>query len=366
MTFEKPRNEASGLSRHASYVATPTSRLERLFPDVSVEIYAKLDNLQMSGSTKERTANSLLEGALTDGSLQPGGTVVESTSGNLGMALARQCALRDLKFVAVVDERANQAACDVMRAFGAVVDLVPTPPDGNRLRARVERVRELLESLPGSVTTNQYGNPNNPRAHASSTLPEICEALGGEPDRLYVATSTTGTLVGCMNGVRDLGLSTTVVAVDAEGSALYGGNSAERFLPGLGAGFETDLSRTVTPHELARIPEVQMVRGSRLLARREGILAGASTGALVAAMGCDVARRSTSLSAPIERWVFLVHDGGTPYLPTLYNDEWVARTFSYRQDEDESFGDANPFSRDEITVPTAMASYSVSVGAQVS
>lgn len=324
---------------HTGFFPSPTVRLERLFADTAgPTLYAKLDNLQISGSTKERTAQSLLRAALTSGDLTPGGTVVESTSGNLGMALARQCAVHGVQFIAVVDERANVAACTVMRAYGAHVELVPTPSDGNRLRARVERVQELIAKIPGAYTTNQYGNPANPRAHADSTFPEICAELGGPPDRLFVATSTTGTVLGCLDAVEATGASTQVVAVDAQGSALFGGQSGERFLPGLGAGFVTDLSRRARPHQVMRISELDMIRGCRMLARREGILAGASTGALVAAVGNQRADAD-----PSERWVFLVHDGGLPYLPTVYDDAWVHDTYGVDPARDTSLTLSNPF-----------------------
>jgi cysteine synthase len=329
---------------HHGYFPSPTVHLKQLFGTSAesangVEIYAKLDNLQMSGSTKERTASSLLDGLFAQGSLQPGGTVVESTSGNLGMALARQCTLRGVHFTAVVDERANKAATQVMAAYGATVDLVPTPPDGNRLRARVDRVQELLREVPGAVTTNQYANLNNPSAHQKSTFPEICDSLGGAPDRLFIATSTAGTILGCLQAVTQYGAHTQVVAVDSENSALFGGESGERYLPGLGAGFETDISLRAHPHAIHRIPEPQMVRGARLLARREGILAGASTGALVAAVGIDLAL-ADSTGANTQKWVFLVHDGGQPYLPTLYSDDWVEQRFGFKPVEETA---DNPF-----------------------
>lgn len=326
-------------SQHHGYFPSPTVLLDRLFPQAVPRIHAKLDNLQMSGSTKERTAASLLDGLESQGRLRRGGTVVESTSGNLGMALARQCAIRDFQFVAVVDERANNAALQVMSAYGATVDLVPTPPDGNRLRARVARVQQLLEAIEGAVTTNQYANPANPSAHQLSTFPEICESLGRAPDRLFIATSTAGTVLGCLQAVAQSNAHTVVVAVDSEHSALFGGEPGERYLPGLGAGFETEISQKAHPHEIRRIPESSMVQGARLLARREGILAGASTGALVAAVGMDLALEQPE-DASSQDWVFLVHDGGLPYLPTVFDNDWVERTFgsvSTRQ------SDPNPF-----------------------
>lgn len=300
---------------------SPVVKLERLFEVPNIEIFAKLDLLQLSGSTKERTAGSLIDAFMKSGELKPGGMVIESTSGNLGIALSRQCVVRGIQFVAVVDENANKSAIDIMRAYGATVDLVVNQPDGNKLAARRQRVQQLLAENPGAVTTNQYGSPNNPRAHYSSTMPEILDTLNGDLDMLFVATSTTGTILGCQNYIREHGLDTKLVAVDALGSVLFGGESGNRRLPGLGAGIVPELALQAEPNRVFRISEIEMVRGCRALARSEGILAGASTGAIVAAIGQMLPEIPDG-----SRIAFLVHDSGVPYLHSVYNDQWVRQT----------------------------------------
>lgn len=339
MPFTALSNPQGTSRMHQGFLSSPQTTLGRLFGSATgPRIVAKLDFLQMSGSTKERTAASLLAGLIDRGELPPGGTVVESTSGNLGVALARQCALGGHHLTAVVDECANEAALRTMKAFGATVVMVPTPPDGNRLRARVERVHQLLQSVPGAVTTNQYGNEDNARAHEVSTMPEFVDALGAPPDRMYVATSTTGTVLGCQRAIKEAGWPTRLFAVDAQGSALFGGEQGPRALPGLGAGFETKLSHHVHPDKIHRIPDWEMVLGCRLLARREGILAGASTGAIVAAIGRDLADLDAQDTIGM-----LVHDGGAPYLPTVFNDEWVEATLGDVDRLQESLSLSNPF-----------------------
>lgn len=302
---------------------TPTVQVSRLFESHDTQIYAKLDLLQLSGSTKERTANGLIEELLSSGQLVPGGMIIESTSGNLGIALARQCVVRGLRFTAVVDENANTVALELMRAYGATVDLVETPADGNKLAARRRRVRQLLVAHPGSVTSNQYGSPANPRAHFESTMPEIIAGSGGNLDYLFIATSTTGTLLGCQNYIREHELDTKIVAVDSVGSVLFGGQSGIRRLPGLGAGVVPELAAGAEPDLVFAMEEIEMVHGCRLLARREGILAGASTGAIVAAMG-----KVLPDLEPGKRIAFMVHDTGVPYLETVYNDAWVRATLN--------------------------------------
>ncbi|MGP5048840.1 pyridoxal-phosphate dependent enzyme [Glutamicibacter ardleyensis] len=319
---------------------SPTVKLDRLFDAPGIEIFAKLDLLQLSGSTKERTAGSLIDSFMQSGQLQPGGMVIESTSGNLGIALSRQCVVRGIKFVAVVDENANKSALDIMRAYGATVDLVVNQPDGNKLAARRQRVAQLLAENPGSVTTNQYGSPHNPAAHFSSTMPEIMEAVDGRLDMLFVATSTTGTILGCQNYVREHGLSTKLIAVDAMGSVLFGGESGNRRLPGLGAGIVPELALQATPDRVFRIPEIDMVRSCRTLARREGILAGASTGAIVSAIGQLLPEIPQG-----SRIAFLVHDSGVPYLHSVYNDDWVREQLGEEPDSVEAL------QREELSAP---------------
>ncbi|WP_315914890.1 pyridoxal-phosphate dependent enzyme [Arthrobacter sp. lap29] len=321
-------------------LVTPTVKLHRLFDGYDLDVYAKLDLLQLAGSTKERTANGLIEELLGSAALQPGGMVIESTSGNLGIALARQCVVRGLRFTAVVDENANPLALELMEAYGARVDLVRTPADGNKLAARRRRVSELLATNPGSVTTNQYGSLANPRAHFETTMPEIIAGSGGNLDYLFVATSTTGTLLGCQQYVREHGLKTKLVAVDSVGSVLFGGQEGTRRLPGLGAGILPELAASADPDLVFQIQEIDMVRGCRRLAHSEGILAGASTGAIVAAMDTLVPNLKAGT-----RLAFMVHDSGVPYLQSVYNDEWVRSTLNA-----EPAGDQEP--RADLTINT--------------
>ncbi|MCS6711749.1 2,3-diaminopropionate biosynthesis protein SbnA [Brachybacterium sp. EF45031] len=306
---------------------TPLVRLRRLFPDLDgdsprLELYAKLEQLNPGGSTKDRPALAMLEDALASGRLAPGGTVVESSSGNLGMALARACAAHGVRFLCVVDSRINAPTAATIRALGGELEQVtqPDPETGDLLTARVKRVQQLLEEIPGAVNLHQYGNPANPAAHRDGTMREIAEALDHRVDALYAAVSTTGTIGGCAAYVRDHDMTTRLVAVDAEGSVLFGGTAGTRRLPGMGAGFVTDLSRQVQPDEVVRVDELACTAGARLLARREGILAGASTGGIVAAL----ARTLPSLPDG-SRVAMIVHDGGSPYLSTVYDDEWVGQ-----------------------------------------
>lgn len=302
---------------------TPLVRLDALFPHSGVEILAKLESVNPGGSTKDRPAMGMVRDALQTGRLSPGGTVVESSSGNLGVALARACNAHDVRFVCVVDARTNATTVRTIEALGGEIDLVsePDPETGDLLTARFNRVKQLLEEIPGAVNLYQYGNPANPRAHYDGTMREIAEATGHQVGVLMAAVSTTGTIGGCSAYIRDHEMATRTVAVDAVGSVLFGGTAAPRPLPGMGAGVVTELSRQVQPDQVIRVEGLDCVAGARHLARAEGILAGGSTGGIVHALGTLI----PSLE-PGTRVVFVVHDGGVPYLDTVYDDDWVKDT----------------------------------------
>lgn len=304
---------------------TPLVELARLFDHPRhPRVVAKLERRNPGGSAKDRPAEAMIARALADGSIQTGTTLIESSSGNLGVSLAQQARWHGLRFICVVDPRINRATRALIEAYGAEVVCVerPDPVSGDWLAARIAAVEQLVAEIPGAYWPQQYANPANPRAHADGTMREIAEALDGDLDALYVATSTTGTLRGCLDYVKDHGMSTRVIAVDAVGSRLFGGVAAPRILPGFGAGVEPALARDAVPDSVVRISGLDAVKGCRRLVDREGLLAGASGGAVVSAVLGDVSRYRAD-----ETVAMILHDGGEAYLDTVYDDAWVCSAF---------------------------------------
>jgi len=298
--------------------STPLVRLGRLSPREDVRLLAKLEMANPGGSAKDRSAEAMLSAALANGDIEPGGTIIESSSGNLAMALARMCVLHDLHFECVVDPKASPATLGLVEALGGRVHRVdePDPDTGDYLIARVQRVQELLAERPGALNLDQYSNPAPVRAHADGTMAEICAEV--VPDVVLVATSTTGTIGGCLTWVREHDLPTLVMAVDLEGSVLFGGARGERRIGGFGAGLVPALSEGVEPHRVVRVSDVDCVAGARLLTRTEGIVPGGSGGGVVAA----TMRLLPELPADAVA-VLVLHDGGLAYADTVYSDEWV-------------------------------------------
>ena len=301
---------------------TPLIRLDR-YPDRSdLQVWAKLESANPARSSKDRSALRLVTDALDAGHIGPETTVIESTSGTLGVGLAQSCCYLGLKLICVVDSRTHAINVQAMRAFGAEVRVVDQEAAGGRdlLVARLDLVRELVAETADSYWPNQYENPSSAAAHDEGTMREIDLALEGRLDYLFIATSTTGTLRGCCDYLARERRKTRVIAVDAQGSALFGHEPAKRVLPGFGAGVATELSKGAWFDRLARVSPLDSVVGCRRLVDREAVLAGASSGAVATAF--DSVTRTIE---PGARCALLFADDGRGYLDTVYSDEWVER-----------------------------------------
>lgn len=303
---------------------TPLVQLSRLMPSAEFQLYAKLEAVNPGGSIKDRPALLILEEALGSGAVGPGTVVIESSSGNMGIGLAQACRYHGLRFICVVDSRTAEQNLKVLRAYGAEIELVtePDPASGELLQARLNRVQALRQEIQGSFWPNQYANQHNPAAHYQTTMHEVAMELGGVIDVLFVATSTCGTIRGCAEYARDHGLSTRVVAVDALGSLIFDDQRAKRLIPGLGAGMRPPLCDLSLIDDVVLVTDLDCVVGCRRLVRREAILAGGSSGAVVSA----VEKLQESIPAGAN-CVAILPDRGERYLDTIYDDGWVREHF---------------------------------------
>ncbi|WP_354645170.1 2,3-diaminopropionate biosynthesis protein SbnA [Kitasatospora camelliae] len=300
--------------------STPLVELRRLVPDAPFRLYAKLEGMNPGGSMKDRAAFSMLGGLIADGTIVPGkSVVVESSSGNLAIGLAQVCCYFGVRLICVVDPRTTEQNVAILRAYGAEVDMVtePDPKSGEYLPERLRRVRRLVSRIPHAYWPNQYGNLLNARAH-ERTMAEIAEALSGQVDYLFVATSSCGTLRGCADYVRRAGLGTRIVAVDAQGSGIFTAPSGSRRIPGHGAAMPPALLIPDLADEVALIADADCVRGCRRLVASEAVLAGGSAGAVVAALLEHRFRIPAGANC-----VMVLADRGDRYLDTVYCDSWV-------------------------------------------
>lgn len=303
--------------------STPLVRLNKLYPDCDCNVYAKVEASNPGGSLKDRPAHNIIKKAFSHGLITANSTIIESSSGNMGIGLAQVCAYYKLRFICVIDAKTTQQNVAILRAFGAEVDLVsrPDPETGEFLGVRIARVRELMQQIPDSFWPNQYSNRANAEAHFE-TMEEITGALNGKVDYLFCAVSTCGTMSGCGTYIRDHKLHTKLWAVDAVGSVLFGGLRAKRLIPGHGASLIPDLYEPKLKDGHIHVTDLDCVRGCRRLVKEEAILAGGSSGGIVSAF--DKIRAQIPEES---NCVLILPDRGERYLDTIYSDDWVRRHF---------------------------------------
>lgn len=300
---------------------TPLIPLRKLYGGLPFQVYAKLEFMNPGGSVKARPALYMIREAIRRGDIGPKSVVIESSSGNLGISLAQICGYLGLRFICVVDPRTTEQHTAIIRSYNGEIDLVtePDPETGEFLPARIRRVNELLAQIPGSYWTNQYANPDNYLAHANTTMKEIAASLE-QLDYLFCGVSSCGTIRGCMEYVREKGLKTKIVAVDAVGSVIFGGEKGKRRLPGLGAGIVPGQYRPDMADHVVAVTDMECVQGCRDLVRAEAILAGGSSGGVIAAI------RKLADSIPAGSvCAAILPDSGERYLSTIYNEEWVEK-----------------------------------------
>ncbi|HEX5715360.1 MAG TPA: 2,3-diaminopropionate biosynthesis protein SbnA [Thermoanaerobaculia bacterium] len=298
---------------------TPLLRLKRAIPNARFTLFAKLESLNPGGSIKDRPAIGILSYALRCGELDAATVVIESSSGNMGIGLAQACTVLGLRFICVVDPKITKQNLLLLAVYGAEIVMVSEPDaNGEFLPARLQRVQSLLAEIPGSFWPNQYANAMNTLTHYQTTMHEIAEALQGKIDFLFCATSTCGTVMGCAEYVRDHRMHTKVIAVDAVGSVIFGHEKGPRLLPGMGAGVRPALCRPELVTRSVVVSDLDCVIGCRRLVRREGLLAGGSSGGVLMAI-----EHMQPEIPPGSVCVGIFPDRGERYLDTVFSDAWV-------------------------------------------
>lgn len=289
-----------------------------LRPIFDQPLFLKCEGFNFAGSIKLKAAAEMVEAACRAGVLTRDSVLVESSSGNLGVALSMIAASRGFRFVCVTDSRCNLSTRLLMEALGSEVHIITEPhPYTGFLGARLDYVRALCASDDRYVWLNQYTNPGNWQAHYRTTAPAIARQFP-QLDVLFVGAGTTGTLMGCARWFQDWHRPVRIVAVDSFGSVSFGGRPGRRMIPGLGMTVRPPLLDDSYVNEVVLVEEADTIRACHRLARR-GFLFGGSTGTVVSGAMDWLSRRDASgLTA-----VAIAPDLGERYLDTIYQSNWI-------------------------------------------
>jgi 2,3-diaminopropionate biosynthesis protein SbnA len=281
-------------------------------------LFLKCEGFNFAGSIKLKAATEMVEAADRDGALRPDSILVESSSGNLGVALSMIAASKGYGFLCVTDSRCNLSARLMMEALGSEVHVVADPDAaGGLLGARLDYVRALCASDDRYVWLDQYTNQGNWRAHYRTTAPAIARQFP-QLDVLFVGAGTTGTLMGCARYFEHWRRPVRIVAVDSVGSVTFGGRPGRRMIPGLGASVRPPMLDESLIDEVVRVDEADTIRACHRLARR-GFLFGGSTGTVVSGAMDWLSRHDASgLTA-----VAIAPDLGERYLDTIFQINWI-------------------------------------------
>lgn len=296
----------------------------------NLNVFAKLEFYNPTGSVKDRAACYIINRLLREGTINKETTLIESSSGNFGVALSAYAKHNGLKFICVIDKTTLPVNEMLIRLQGAeVIRITEADAHGGYLLNRIKKIKEILNKTDNIYWVNQYANPLNARAYYNSLGNEIClEAPRQKIDYLFMGISSGGTITGVSQKVKEHYPNAKVIAVDVDGSIIFGGKSRKRFIPGIGSSMKPDIIEYAKIDDVVYVNEEETIHSCRELLENHNLYAGGSSGSVYAGIKKYFENNKVSSSVNI---MCVFADRGERYISTIYNDEWCKMVKEYSE-----------------------------------
>ncbi|CAC9975516.1 2,3-diaminopropionate biosynthesis protein SbnA [Flavobacterium panici] len=294
----------------------------------NLNIFAKLEFYNPTGSVKDRAACYIISRLLNEGIINKDTTLIESSSGNFGVALSAYAKLNGLKFICVIDKTTLPVNEMLIRQQGAEVICITQPDEhGGYLMNRLKKIKEILSTTDNIYWINQYGNPLNAQAYYNSLGKEICfEAPRQKLDYLFMGISSGGTITGVSRKVKEMYPNVKIIAVDVYGSIIFGGKARKRFIPGIGSSMRPDILNDAKIDDVVYVNEEETISSCRELLELHNLYAGGSSGSVYAAIKKYFTENEIDTQVNV---MCVFADRGERYITTIYDDDWCDRIKKY-------------------------------------
>lgn len=306
---------------------TPLIALKKDYANINV--YAKLEFYNPTGSVKDRAAFYILNSLLNRGEIDQHTTIIESSSGNFGVSLSAYTKLKGLRFICVIDKNTLPVNEMLIRLQGAEVIYITEPDEyGGYLLNRIRKINEIIESTDNIYWVNQYANPLNAQAYYNSLGNELClEAPRQQLDYIFMGVSSGGTITGVSRKVKEKFPQAQIIAVDVEGSVIFGGEARKRFIPGIGSSLRPKILDKAIIDEVIMVNEEETMDSCTELLEKNNLYVGGSSGSVYAAVKKYFGE--STFSKPINVMCVFA-DKGERYITTIYNDDWKKMVLEYK------------------------------------
>lgn len=307
---------------------TPVIKLDT--PDLpDVNLFCKLEYYNPTGSVKDRAACYILQKCLREKIIDQDTTIIESSSGNFGVALAAYCKLFSLKFICVIDPNISPINEMLIGSYynSEICKVTTIDKNGGYLLARIEKVKELKASIKNSYWINQYGNELNAEAYYKSLGEEICTDFNTGLDYVFLGVSSGGTITGVSRRIKERFPEVAVIAVDMEGSVIFGAKPMKRSIPGIGSSMVPDILKSALIDQVVWVSEADVIMNCQELLNEHSIFSGGSSGAVYAAMKKFFSGFSRKYPVNV---LCVLPDRGERYCNTIYNRQWCEEILAKR------------------------------------